>query len=89
MTEAIQCEHSDTITDVRPISDVCGPCVEQGDSYPAARYCTVCGYVGCCDYSKNRHMIKHFETIGHAIIRSVDPNEGWMWCYVHEAYVEP
>ena len=87
MTEQVRCTHVDTMTDVKPQSDVCEPCVAVGDTYPAARYCTVCGFVGCCDGAKNHHMINHFRETGHPIIRPADPREDWAWCYVDDTYV--
>src|SRR5918997_1598973 len=45
------------------------------------RVCLVCGHVGCCDNSKNRHATGHFHTTGHPIIQSFEPGEDWLWCY--------
>ena len=36
------------------------------------RLCMICGHVGCCDSSKNRHATKHFHSSHHAIMRSLD-----------------
>ena len=89
MTEEVQCTHLDTVADVGPASKVCEPCVRLGDSYPDARYCTVCGFVGCCDGAKNHHMINHFRETGHPIIGPATPapDEEWLWCYIDEVYV--
>jgi hypothetical protein len=43
-----------------------------------------CGEVGCCDDSPNRHASKHALATGHPIIRSLEPGEDWLWCYVDE-----
>jgi uncharacterized UBP type Zn finger protein len=43
-----------------------------------------CGHVGCCDSSKNKHATKHFRKVQHPLIRSIEPGESWMWCYVDE-----
>jgi hypothetical protein len=40
--------------------------------------------VGCCDSSKNKHASKHFEEMGHPLVRSIEPGERWMWCYTDE-----
>jgi uncharacterized UBP type Zn finger protein len=48
------------------------------------RRCTQCGHVGCCDNSPNRHATAHFNETAHPIIRSVEPGEEWLWCYVDE-----
>jgi uncharacterized UBP type Zn finger protein len=44
----------------------------------------VCGKVGCCDSSKNKHATKHFHQSSHPVIRSIEPGEDWIWCYVDE-----
>jgi len=41
-------------------------------------------HVGCCDESKNKHATKHFHATKHPIITSLEPGEGWSWCYVDE-----
>jgi uncharacterized UBP type Zn finger protein len=46
--------------------------------------CMLCGNVGCCDSSKNKHATKHFQHGGHPVIRSIEPGEDWIWCYVDE-----
>jgi uncharacterized UBP type Zn finger protein len=66
---------------------VCRDCVEAGDDWPSLRMCLVCGYVGCCDQSKNKHMKKHVAETGHPIVRSIDPGEAWIWCYKDEVMI--
>ncbi len=51
--------------------------------------CLICGYVGCCDTSKNRHAREHFEQTGHPLIRPMDRGQHWIWCYVDEALLDP
>jgi uncharacterized UBP type Zn finger protein len=46
--------------------------------------CQSCGHIGCCDNSPEKHATGHFEQTGHPIIRSVEPGEGWSWCYEDE-----
>jgi uncharacterized UBP type Zn finger protein len=46
--------------------------------------CLECGHVGCCDSSKNKHATKHFHSSTHPLIRSIEPGERWIWCYVDE-----
>ncbi len=87
MNETAECTHLDTITDVKPASRGCDQCIAAGDSYPDARYCTVCGFVGCCDGAKGHHMIDHHRETGHPIIKAINPRETWAWCYVDEVYV--
>jgi uncharacterized UBP type Zn finger protein len=49
--------------------------------------CLICGFVGCCDTSKNKHMLEHVRETGHPIIRSLQPGEAWIWCYEDEAFI--
>ena len=39
--------------------------------------------------SPNRHASKHAGDAGHPIIRSLEPGEDWMWCYIDEVVLEP
>ncbi|PYX84548.1 MAG: hypothetical protein DMG68_20470, partial [Acidobacteria bacterium] len=34
--------------------------------------------------SKNRHARKHFNNVGHPLIRSIESGKRWIWCYVDE-----
>ena len=83
------CTHKDTISVKNTSVDVCQDCVEQGDSWVHLRMCMSCGYVGCCDSSKNKHARSHFEESNHPIIRSIEPGEEWRWCYIDELYIRP
>ena len=60
-----------------------------GDSWVHLRLCEICGHVGCCDSSKNRHATKHFKNTKHAIMRSFEPGENWGWCYIDDVMIEP
>jgi uncharacterized UBP type Zn finger protein len=62
----------------------CEDCIKTGDSWVALRLCLECGHVGCCDSSKNKHATKHFQHSKHPLIRSIEPGEKWIWCYVDE-----
>ena len=64
-----------------PRSDVCESCVAAGDTWVHLRSCLVCGVVGCCDNSKNRHARKHWEERDHPVIRSLEPGETWKFCF--------
>ena len=80
------CDHMHEIRVSKTELQVCESCVELGDQWPALRMCLICGFVGCCDTSKNKHMKGHFEETGHGLFRSVRLNEGWGWCYDHDAF---
>jgi hypothetical protein len=82
------CSHLDLIAVTEPPTAVCAQCEESGDIWPALRMCLVCGYVGCCDTSKNRHMADHYAETGHPIFRSIRDDEGWIWCYEDDAFFD-
>jgi ubiquitin-hydrolase Zn-finger-containing protein len=48
------------------------------------RQCLICGYVGCCNSSPKKHATAHFVSSHHPIIKSIEPEEDWGWCYVDE-----
>jgi uncharacterized UBP type Zn finger protein len=77
------CTHLDQIQDVTPgTPDGCAECLAMGDEWVKLRLCLICGHVGCCDNSKNKHATAHFHETGHPIIQSFEPGESWRWCYV-------
>ena len=84
---AEQCEHLKQIQNVTPSAQGCEDCLKTGDSWVHLRICMTCGHVGCCDSSKNKHARQHFHVARHAIIKSFQPGEHWMWCYIDDAYV--
>ncbi|MBC7813408.1 MAG: UBP-type zinc finger domain-containing protein [Burkholderiales bacterium] len=78
------CTHRDSIQVVTPSGEGCKECLEMGDTWVHLRLCLTCGHVGCCDNSKNKHATQHYLATQHPIIRSFQPDETWMWCYVDE-----
>ena len=62
----------------------CEGCLRDGTRWVHLRMCLSCGYVGCCDSSLGRHAEGHAAETEHPVMRSVEPGEGWRWCYVHE-----
>jgi len=79
------CDHVSELREVKPGSpDSCIQCVDKGDSWVNLRLCLVCGQVGCCDNSKNKHATAHFKETGHPIIQSYQPDEKWRYCYAHD-----
>ena len=85
---AQKCAHVKEIRRVSPeANDVCPECVALGDDWVHLRWCRICGHVGCCDSSKNKHATRHFNETGHPIIQSLEPGEDWNWCYVDERMV--
>ena len=78
------CSHLDQIKVKSTKKHVCEECVKMGDQWVHLRLCLICGNVGCCDSSKNRHATAHFHSSGHPLMRSIEPGEHWMWCYKDE-----
>ena len=76
------------MTEVPPRTTGCDQCLALGDSWVHLRACVSCGRVGCCDQSKNRHATRHYLETGHPLVRSQEPGERWVWCYVDEVGFE-
>ncbi len=85
----VPCGHLDQIRDVEPSADGCEDCLRIGGWWVHLRLCLSCGHVGCCDQSPNRHATAHVQASGHQVIRSFEPDEDWIWCYIDEVYLEP
>ena len=79
-----ECEHLDQIQEVTPSAEGCEDCLKIGGSWVHLRLCLTCGHVGCCENSPNQHALKHFQSAGHPIIQSFEPDEEWVYCYVDE-----
>ena len=80
------CTHLESIeiTELPESSDGCVECLAEGLGWCHLRICLQCGHVGCCDDSPGRHATAHFEATGHPIMRSIQPDEDWSWCFVDE-----
>jgi uncharacterized UBP type Zn finger protein len=83
------CEHFAQIQEVTPSAEGCEDCLRMGAWWVHLRLCQTCGHVGCCDESPNRHATAHYGATGHPVIRSFEPDENWLWCFVDEVGVEP
>jgi CPA1 family monovalent cation:H+ antiporter len=63
----------------------CPDCVAAGHhDWVHLRLCLACGHVGCCDSSPRRHASAHYAADSHPVMRSIEPNENWRWCFVDE-----
>lgn len=82
------CSHVQEIRPVTPSADGCEDCLKTGDTWVHLRLCMICGHVGCCDSSKNKHATKHYHATQHPIIRSFEPGEDWGWCYPDELFMD-
>ena len=81
--------HLDQIHDAQPSAQVCEDCLQIGDTWVHLRECLVCGHVGCCDSSKNKHATKHFHATEHPLVQSFEPGEDWIFCYVDQVVMMP
>jgi len=84
---ATKCSHLGEMKITSTDTDFCEDCVKTGDTWVHLRLCLECGHVGCCDSSKNKHATKHFNKSKHPLMRSIEPDEYWVWCYVDQ--IEP
>ena len=66
---AATCSHLGEIRQVKPSGQGCKECLEMGDTWVHLRECLICGHVGCCDSSKNKHATKHFHQTKHPIVQ--------------------
>lgn len=85
----VSCTHLDQIQEVMAKLHGCEECVQMGDGWVHLRVCLICGHVGCCDDSKNKHATQHFHATNHPIMQSFEPGETWIWCYVDKVGMEP
>ncbi|MGH2593575.1 MAG: UBP-type zinc finger domain-containing protein [Anaerolineae bacterium] len=82
-----ECTHRNSIREVTPSAQGCEDCLKIGDGWVNLRLCMICGKVGCCDDSKNKHATRHFHATSHPIIKSLEPGEDWLWCYVDQTFL--
>ena len=78
------CLHLDLIKVTHTDKLFCEDCIRIGSGWVHLRMCLTCGHVACCDSSPNRHASRHFAATDHPLIRSIEPGETWIWCYVDE-----
>ncbi len=81
------CTHLDQIKVTNTQTHVCEDCIKTGDRWVHLRLCLTCGHVACCDSSPNRHASAHARHSHHALVRSIEPGEAWVWCYVDQEMV--
>lgn len=82
--KAAACGHLGEIREVYPSTMGCEDCLRTGDRCVHLRVCMICGHMGCCDSSPNRHATRHYEKTSHPIVRSRERGESWGWCFVDE-----
>jgi len=66
-------------------SIACEDCMKEPNPlWVHLRQCLICGHIGCCNSSPKKHATAHFVSSNHAVIKSIEPQEDWGWCYVDE-----
>ncbi|MGH9509507.1 MAG: UBP-type zinc finger domain-containing protein [Terriglobales bacterium] len=78
------CQHLDQVKFTSTEMHGCEACLKMGDRWVHLRLCLICGQVGCCDSSKNKHATRHFRETGHPVVRSIEPGESWVWCHADD-----
>ncbi|HEX4952760.1 MAG TPA: UBP-type zinc finger domain-containing protein [Thermoanaerobaculia bacterium] len=78
------CTHLDQIQITHTDQHGCEECLKTGGRWVHLRMCLTCGHVGCCDSSPGKHATGHFHATSHPLMRSIEPGEKWIWCYVDE-----
>ncbi|AXJ08567.1 Na+/H+ antiporter [Arthrobacter sp. PM3] len=79
------CPHLESAPDPAvPPDPSCAACERDGTTPVHLRMCVECGNVACCDSSPGTHAYKHYRATGHPVMRSVEPDEDWRWCYPDE-----
>jgi uncharacterized UBP type Zn finger protein len=81
-----RCTHLDQIAHPDLPDEIagCEECLQTGSQWVHLRECTICGHIGCCDNSPNKHATAHYHATDHPVIRSAEPGEDWFWCYPDE-----
>ena len=83
------CQHLEAVTEIKEATAYeCEECVKLGDSWVHLRTCQECGVTLCCDSSPNRHSRRHFQMVGHPVVRSAEPGESWLYCWQDNDYRE-
>ena len=84
------CAHTGSLEAVQPsTTEGCEDCLRIGGRWVHLRECLVCGHVGCCDNSPNKHATAHWEATVHPVMRSFEPGEEWAWCYADSLFLVP
>jgi len=81
------CAHLEQSRTISPETQGCEECLQSGEKWVHLRVCLTCGHVGCCDDSRNKHATAHFHSTQHPVIKSLELDESWRWCYIDELLV--
>ncbi|MBI1936023.1 UBP-type zinc finger domain-containing protein [Candidatus Woesearchaeota archaeon] len=77
-----ECPHAKNIKITKSSKKECEVCKDKEH----LRICTSCGFVGCCE-SHNSHDTEHFKNTDHPIIKPVNCDYDFTWCYECNAYL--
>lgn len=83
-----RCDHLQSVRVIATDQRACEDCLREGTSWVELRLCLACGFVGCCDSSVRRHAAVHFQSTGHPVMRSIEPDEVWGWCYLDQRFID-
>jgi len=80
------CTHLDEVAlrELPASVDGCEECLAAGSPWRNLRICLECGHVGCGDTSPGQHAMAHAAATHHPIVRSIEPDEEWSWCYIDQ-----
>jgi hypothetical protein len=81
------CGHASAIAEVDPPAPSCAICVAGRSRWVNLRQCLACGVTLCCDASPSKHMTRHWQTTGHAVMRNAMPGVAWTWCFPDKATI--
>lgn len=82
------CDHVQQARVITSDKHACEDCLREGTTWVELRLCLVCGVVGCCDSSERRHAAAHFRATGHPVMRSIELDEVWGWCYLDQRFID-
>jgi low temperature requirement protein LtrA len=83
----LSCAHTNVVRQEAPATEGCTECLAGKQKWVNLRMCMTCGNVGCCDSSKNKHATRHWEETGHPVMRSIEPGDSWVWCYLDQTFL--
>ncbi|WP_299216855.1 UBP-type zinc finger domain-containing protein [uncultured Dokdonia sp.] len=83
------CAYLDSVKNIKKANAyACSECLKTGDPWVHLRTCQDCGVTLCCDSSPNKHASKHAKEQNHVVVSSAEPQEKWLWCYIHKTIKE-
>ena len=81
---AKHCTHLNEIKITKPSKHVCEDCVKMGDSWVHLRMCLDAAMSAAAIPRRISTPPSIFTQPHHPLMRSIEPGERWIWCYVDE-----